>query len=47
MGVEYTFIQYVAISNSEMHFVTFSAPSSVFSDSTGDFDKIIENFKFD
>ena len=46
MGVEYSFIQYVAISNSEMHFITFCAPSSIFEESKADFDSIIENIKF-
>lgn len=47
MGVEYKFVQYVAISNSEMHYLTFSAPSADFDAHRAEFDAILNNFRFE
>ena len=47
MGVEYKFVQYVAISNSEMHYLTFSAPSADFDAHSAEFDSILKNFRFE
>ena len=47
MGTEYKFVQYIAISNSKMHYLTFSAPSETYDAHSAEFDSILESFRFE
>lgn len=46
-GVEYKFVQHIAISNSGMHYLTFSAPSAEYDSHAADFDAILNSFRFE